>query len=368
MGHDVAIFAYYGLKGAPLEWEGLPVYPGMSDGFGNDVITSYALNHFKGDRGAGWLLLQQDVWTVTSEKLRDLHVAAWAPVDHTPAPPKVIEFFTRNGAVPIAQSQHGERMFREAGLDPMYVPIGLDTGLFAPRPHKREEMREAMELPQDAFVFGMVAQNSGSYPSRKAFPEVFQAFAAFQRKHPSAVLYVHSVASKMHTGIELHRLAKACDVPESAIVFVDQFGYVIGEITPDAMVDIYSAIDVLVNPAYGEGFGMAIIEAQACGVPVILADNTSMPELCGGGWLVPCSPMWDEDQRSWWGRVQVSDLVATMEKAYHVSDKVKRQARGFILAGYDIEHVMANYWKPTLEVLEGMLTVPEASPVDLSKL
>ncbi len=344
------------------------MYPGGVDGWGNDVITAYALHHFRGDRNAGWVILLQDVWTMKSDTLRNLHVAGWAPVDHTPAPIRVVDFFKRTGAVPIAMSKHGQRMFTEAGLQPMYVPHGIDTELFRPADN-RADIRAAMGIPEDAFVFGMVANNNGTAPSRKAFPEVFQAFAKFREKHTSALLYLHTMKNKLYNGIDLARLARFCSIPESSIVYVDQFSYTLGEILAENMPGIYSAIDVLVNPAYGEGFGMPIIEAQSCGVPVILADNTSMPELCGGGWLVPCEPEWDEHQLSWWGKVRVSDLLATMEKAYHVSDRVRREAREFVVANYDADDITERYWKPVLFELEQlMLAVPDAAPVDLARI
>ena len=367
LGHDLACFAFYGLHGSPLEWEGFTVYPGGTDSWGNDVLTAYALHHMEGDRNSGWLILLQDVWTLKSETLKDLHVAAWAPVDHSPCPPAVVEFFTRTGAVPLSMSKHGHQMFQDAGLRPIYVPHGIDTKLFTPRPDLRAQARTALGIPQDAYCFGMVAANQSGIISRKAYPEVFEAFGIFQRKHPSAVLYVHAAKTKMYGGLQLERLAENLDIPPESIIYVDQFAYTLGEITTADMPGVYSAIDVLVNPAYGEGFGMPIIEAQACGVPVILADNTAMHELLGGGWMVPSYKFWDESQLSWWGRIHVPELVSAMEKAYQSGSKPGKLARGFA-EDYDADDITEKYWKPALKTMEEMLQTPKAEPVDLAAL
>lgn len=44
---------------------------------------------------------------------------------------------------------------------------------------------------------------------------------------------------------------------------------------------IYHAADILVFPSFIEGFGLPIIEAMACGLPVITSNTTAMPETGG---------------------------------------------------------------------------------------
>jgi glycosyltransferase involved in cell wall biosynthesis len=47
------------------------------------------------------------------------------------------------------------------------------------------------------------------------------------------------------------------------------------------LVGIYNAATVLVYPSIYEGFGLPILEAMACGLPVVAANRTSIPEVCG---------------------------------------------------------------------------------------
>ena len=376
MGHDVALFANYGLKGDRMEWEGMTVYPGAADGWGNDVITAYALHHFTQDlpldanpRNAGWIIFLQDVWTITSDTIKNLHTAGYAPVDHSPAPPRVVDFFTRTGAVPMSMSKHGHRMFEQAGLKPIYMPHAIDTEMFRPLPEVKALARQGLSIPQDAFVYGMVAANQASSEiSRKCFPQVFQAFKRIHDKHPDTFLFLHTAKTKMYGGLDLGELAKTIGLAPDSYAFIDQFAYTLGEIKTHDMPAVYNALDVLVNPALGEGFGMPIIEAQACGVPVVLADNTAMSDLCGGGWMVPCEDLWDEVQQAWWGLVTVKDLTAAMLKAYQSGGKAGRSAREFVVREYDLEDVLDRYWKPGLDILQGMLDVPDAQPVDLEAL
>jgi glycosyltransferase involved in cell wall biosynthesis len=49
---------------------------------------------------------------------------------------------------------------------------------------------------------------------------------------------------------------------------------------------LYRCAKVLAFPSLFEGFGLPILEAQACGTPVVCADATALPEVAGRGALL----------------------------------------------------------------------------------
>jgi len=55
----------------------------------------------------------------------------------------------------------------------------------------------------------------------------------------------------------------------------------LGFVQQDDLPALYSAADALVFPSFYEGFGLPILEAMACGCPVITANNSSLPEVAG---------------------------------------------------------------------------------------
>lgn len=55
----------------------------------------------------------------------------------------------------------------------------------------------------------------------------------------------------------------------------------LGKPDKQTLVEIYNAANVLLLPSHYEGFGMTVIEAMACGTPVIAANVTSLPEVVG---------------------------------------------------------------------------------------
>jgi len=61
-----------------------------------------------------------------------------------------------------------------------------------------------------------------------------------------------------------------------------------GYLEDDELVKLLSAADCFVHPALFEGFGFPVVEAMACGAPVVSSDGGSLPEVIGdAGLLVP---------------------------------------------------------------------------------
>jgi glycosyltransferase involved in cell wall biosynthesis len=92
-----------------------------------------------------------------------------------------------------------------------------------------------------------------------------------------------------------------------------------GAVAQDALVAAYSAADALIMPSLHEGFGLPVIEAMACGTPVICARATSLPEVAGDAaeYFDPHSP---------------EDLAAAIEKVTSSERRLQLRATGFARA------------------------------------
>jgi glycosyltransferase involved in cell wall biosynthesis len=62
-----------------------------------------------------------------------------------------------------------------------------------------------------------------------------------------------------------------------------------GAVPHEETVHFYRAADVFVYPSFNETFGLPILEAMACGCPVVTSDTSAMPETAGGA-AVLCNP------------------------------------------------------------------------------
>lgn len=347
-GHDVEISAHYGLEGASLRWNGIRVWPGANDP-GNRLLPRYI-----DELAPDLVLTLQDVWVLDPKPLRGKPIASWIPIDHEPLGESLAGYLKKSDAVPIAMSRHGERQLREADFQCLYAPHAIDTSVF--RPLDRLESRAALKLPESAFVVAMVAANMDNSPSRKGFVEAMLAFKAFRDRHDDALLYVHTSLTGDYGGGEGISIPWLCDrvgVKPEWLRGTPRDAYELG-LPPEKMAEIYSAADVLLSPSYGEGFGIPVVEAQACGTPVIVSDFSAQPELCGAGWLVEGDRIeWRSHYAAWWQRPNVEAIVDTLERAYAEAEGMADQAVEFAQL-YDADRVFNEQWLPLLGRLVAM--------------
>ncbi len=343
---ELNISSFYGLDGAPLRWNNIPVLPGMPSEFGNMSLVPHA-RELWGEARGGMVVTLMDVWVLQSEVIRQLNTACWVPVDHEPVPPAVRDFFRSSDAVPIAMSRFGQEQLAE--FNPLYVPHGVDTKVYSPK--DREQVRERYGFKPDDFLVGIVAANKGR-PSRKSFSESLQALGPFMQEHENVHLYLHTALDpSFSSGENLPVLMDELRIPSERVRIVDQYRNAFNPFPADAMAMIYSAMDVLLNPSWGEGFGITPLEAQACGVPAIVADNTAQREVVGAGWHVRNRPVWTA-QNSWQGAPDVGDIREALEECYSMGDaqraSLKAAARQHALQ-YDAERVFERFMIPALE-------------------
>ena len=352
LGHDITISAPYSFAGNILEWEGFPVLPCGRDNAGNDTIIP-SHEYFTADL----TIVLADPFSLqkSGDKLAQIPLALWFPVDCVPLGRGDAAVLRESRGIPVAMSRFGERMLADEGAEPLYVPLAVDTGLYSPGDHYA--YRDTVPaITDDTFVIGLCAMNRDL--NRKGFQEQFLAFSKFRERHPDTVLSVVSTP-RGNPGLSLDAMAVRLGITD-AVVYPDGYSYDLGLITEQQMVNWFSGLDVLTACSYGEGFGLPLIEAQACGVPVITTDGSTMSELCGAGWLASGTPFWSDGHAAWWKRPDIDDIVQAYESAYTAwQDNAlpKKQARDFALQ-YDADRVLELYWKPVLADIEDRLEQP----------
>jgi len=150
------------------------------------------------------------------------------------------------------------------------VPLGVETQFRVLPKEKVDKIRSKYGLPEKYILY------VGDVTVNKNLPVLIEAASGI--KGFSLVMVTRGMSGK--------------DIPEvkAVVSAVDKFGvgnrvYYLDSVRfdpGDDLVGIYNGASVYVQPSLYEGFGLPVLEAMACGTPVIAANVTSLPETAGG--------------------------------------------------------------------------------------
>jgi glycosyltransferase involved in cell wall biosynthesis len=143
------------------------------------------------------------------------------------------------------------------GVDPVFSPAG-DS--------------ESCDLPQE--VTGPFVLHVGDLHERRNLATVVDAVLAARRHFGNA-----SAVSLVLAGIDLGigdglcAIAAEADQPDAVVR--------LGPVSEPLLLTLYKCATALVYPSLYEGFGLPLLEAMACGTPVIASRAASIPEVVG---------------------------------------------------------------------------------------
>jgi glycosyltransferase involved in cell wall biosynthesis len=175
-------------------------------------------------------------------------------------------------------SEYVRSMYVAGGIDPervVTIPNGVDTDVFAP-----EGARYPLDCDADAVRF----LYHGGMIWRKGHDVLLRAWLEAFAGREDVVLVVKTVGSnnvyKHGDGSAIAEHAAAGALPR-VILLQD-------ELPAGELASLYRACDVFVHPYRGEGFAMGVLEAMACGLPVVVTAGGPTDEFCPreAGWRI----------------------------------------------------------------------------------
>ena len=352
-GLNTAVLSNYGQEGinskTSTPYGEVPIFARGFDMYSNDSVPQDHLSFtskYPDQKNA--LITLYDVWVLNNPAFDSIDILSWVPLDHITLPPLVEAWLRKENVRPIAMAPSGVKQLEHKGIECDYAPHGIDTKVYKPTFEiGGQDIREHMGT-KDQFVVGMVAANKASgLVHRKAFSENILAFSLFKKKHPDAVLYLHTDPVGKAGGWNLLKLIDACGLSKNDVIFPNPLSYKYG-IDKQDLAAYYTGIDVLLAPSYGEGFGIPTVEAQACGTRVIGSGWAATQDLVAeDGWLVEGQPQYDAGQNAWWQIPNVPSIVAALQEAYKAGKEKSEIARKFAL-DFDVDTVFDKYWLPIL--------------------
>jgi glycosyltransferase involved in cell wall biosynthesis len=180
---------------------------------------------------------------------------------------------------------------------------GCDPAVFRPLPAEQiAAFRRTKELPERFWLF------VGTLEPRKNLLVLLEAYAALPERPPLII--------GGGKGWDYEPIFEAVQKYK-----LEPFVKFVGFIPSEDLAIWYNCADVFIYPSVFEGFGLPVLEAMACGTPVIVSDASSLPEVAGDAGL--CIP--PDDVSAW---------TAALRRAWE-DDQWREQARerGRIEAG-----------------------------------
>lgn len=258
--------------------------------------------------------------------LRSQPIISYAPVDGIDLPETWKRLPQQINVVPYTefaaeQLDMAPDSFIYHGVDPIFRPLSKEEKL---------EQRARRGIPEDTFVIGRIDTNSGRKDWGATWKVINRALEGGLPEDKVVSLF-HTKLQEPRSGVDLKALITRGG---GKWMVTNEEGWPIEEV-----VNFINLFDVFLTTSRGEGFGLNVAQAMACGVPVIATECSSMPEVVGyGGRLYDPVATMTNPYGVELALADVESMAAGLVGLYH--DKTDR-AR---MAEYGMEHVRQFDW------------------------
>ncbi len=168
----------------------------------------------------------------------------------------------------ITSSQWSRTGFINSGADGnrvVVVPLGVDPRVCKPlESWQKTKLREQLGW-QDSFIF----LNVSAMGNRKGICPLLKAFVTIAEKYPQARLVLKGTESLYSSKSSILQAIKTTLTDREAAIIIPKLAYIGEDYSFAQVVQLYQAADAYVSPYLAEGFNLPVLEAIACGLPVI---------------------------------------------------------------------------------------------------
>lgn len=186
---------------------------------------------------------------------------------------RIVPAQIRNADHIITVSHYSKKdIVERVGVDPDRITVlysGINHALF--HPHDRDAARAALQQKMGIGRPFIIYVSRLEHPA-KNHVRLIEAFERFKAESDSPHQLILPGAD--WNGAEAIRQRAAASPVHNDILFP-------GFVDLKDLPLLYSACDLMAFPSLFEGFGFPIVEALACGAPVICSDTSSMTEIAG---------------------------------------------------------------------------------------
>jgi glycosyltransferase involved in cell wall biosynthesis len=145
------------------------------------------------------------------------------------------------------------------------VPLGADTRIYYPLSENERQLLRQNFGWSDYFIF----LNIGGQTDRKGIRPLLKAFAATADKYPHARLVLKGSELLYPSRDEIAEASQVVLTDAERAKVLPRLIYTGNQLSFTQIAQLYQAADAYVSPYLAEGFNLPVLEAAACGLPVI---------------------------------------------------------------------------------------------------
>ena len=145
------------------------------------------------------------------------------------------------------------------------IPAGVGSEFCPEARHRNAAVRQRYRLPESYFLY------VGAPVPRKNVPRLIDAYATSASRRRTGLVIAGSINA------EVQQL-----MGKTRTMGLDRDVRFVGYVPDGDLPALYAAAEAFLFPTFYEGLGLPVLEAMACGVPVLIGDRGAAPEVAGG--------------------------------------------------------------------------------------
>jgi glycosyltransferase involved in cell wall biosynthesis len=180
---------------------------------------------------------------------------------------------------PVAMSRYGRDVTLANGVEPAYIPLGVDTKVFQP-PANKDVAKRCLGY-EGKFVVLSDARNQ----PRKMLPRTLEIFRRFALDKDDVILHLHCDPDDPASRTPDYYYDLRSDITFLNLtekVFLTKGMSIFTGLSFEELAQIYQAADVHLLASWGEGFGLPTLQTAAAGVVPFASDYSASRELVLG--------------------------------------------------------------------------------------
>lgn len=236
----------------------------------------------------------------------------------------------------LAQCARESKLFKGSRVE--VIPNSLETGIFKPK--AKEEAKKGLGLDPRliTLLFGAHSGNE----KRKGFRQLLDAMRFCLKDRQFRKLAKEG-------GIKIFTFGPPQEDLEKLDIAIQSFGYIENS---DKLAVVYSAADIFVMPSLEDNLPNTMLEAMACGTPVVSFDVGGMPDMIRNGITGYLAPCFDSEK--------LGESILKLIFETGAREQMNRNCRDLIEKKFKLRDQARNY----LDLFNDLLKNKESVPIN----